>query len=222
MLAKRVNISDQVYTAIKNDILSDVFDFGDSVSEQEYAERLKISRTPLREAIKKLEVEGIIERLPNGRLRVAMIDNTQIKEIYQIRIALENLILENTILDNEKIPAILETILEKNKNLIDKEDWKGAREVIREFSIAMLNDDRYSFTKKILKQYNFFITKLKAYSLVTPERIIQAYEEHCQIFNYIKEKNIEDLKKTNTTHLNNAVNATLKNVKENRIFISNK
>ena len=208
MLDKRVTISDQIYNIIKNDILQGNFKFGDKIVEQEYTNRLKISRTPLREAIKKLEMEGIVERLPNGRLKIVELTIEQIKEIFQIRIALENMLLKSVIEDTSILEELEDNLKSNGKN-IQEVNWEQARHDILTFSTVLYKNSRYAMTIKILKQHNFFLVKLKQNSLSSHKRVIQAYEEHKQMFEAIKQKNMELLQSINTTHLLHAQDTIL-------------
>lgn len=57
----RKNISDNIYDTIKELLLSGELDFSDKIVELEYCEKLNVSRTPLREAIKQLEIEELLK-----------------------------------------------------------------------------------------------------------------------------------------------------------------
>src|SRR5512147_1913489 len=62
---------------------------GDAMPEQELAERLGVSRTPVREALNRLQAEGVVERRSNRRVHLAEMDPDRVVEIFAVRAALE-------------------------------------------------------------------------------------------------------------------------------------
>lgn len=200
----RKNISDNIYEVIKQDLLTGILKFGDSISEIEYSEKLNVSRTPLREAIKKLEIEGIIDRLPNGRLRVMEITQGRIREIFQIRIALENIILESILREKKNLHSLL-TSLEENLTLtklyINTENWGEARKLFSEFNKLLYKASNLEFTVKIITQYDFVISKLRSDSLQNIERIKEAHLEHIELLDTLKKGDLEKVKVLNEAHL---------------------
>lgn len=203
MIKTRINISDNIYEAIKEDILSGELKFGDKIVEQKYAEKLSVSRTPLREAIKKLEMEGIVERLPNGRVRVMEISIPKIKEIFKIRIALEEILFES-IAENEEVIELLEENVNITKQYIDMENWSEARKLFLNFNILLYEKSNLNFTIRILKQYDLIISKLRRNSLKNFDRIKDACDEHLMIIKYLKSKQLDLAKTVNVHHLLNS------------------
>ena len=81
-----------VFEALKNDIINGNIRFGEKINENEYSIRYNISRTPLREALSKLEMMGIIERVPFKGVFLKKFNSEKVKEIYEIRLELEYII----------------------------------------------------------------------------------------------------------------------------------
>ena len=84
-------IRDQIYAKVKEAILSGDIPIGSKVLEGRLAERLNVSRTPVREALHILEMEGLLESFPRVGYRVREITWEEALEIYEIRLALEPL-----------------------------------------------------------------------------------------------------------------------------------
>ncbi|WP_297597987.1 GntR family transcriptional regulator [uncultured Cetobacterium sp.] len=199
----RKNVSDSIYEALKNEILNGDLNFGDKIVETDYSKKLNVSRTPLREAIKKLEIEGIIERLPNGRLRVMEINIVKVEEIFRIRIALENILFEAISLNKEGLERLQQNLY-LTKSYIQLKNWDIARELFVQYNEIFYEISNLEFTVKILKHYDFIISKLKRNSLQNPERVIRAYEEHQEIISLLKNGDLKKTKELNTKHLENA------------------
>jgi DNA-binding GntR family transcriptional regulator len=83
------NLAEQVYERLK----ADIFDFrvlpGQRFSENEIAARMQVSRTPVREALYRLEREGYLEVQPKSGWRTRQIDFSELDELYDVRIVLE-------------------------------------------------------------------------------------------------------------------------------------
>ena len=83
--------TDHVLDALRTAILAGELAAGETLRQEELAERLGVSRMPVREAIKRLHSEGLVEVLPSRRVRVAELSRAEIEDIYDMRAALEPL-----------------------------------------------------------------------------------------------------------------------------------
>ena len=84
-----VRAVDRVYTRLRADILGGVHPSGARIGEAELAEATGSSRTPVREALRRLEVEGLVEILPHRGARVPGWTSDDLEEIYDLRMLLE-------------------------------------------------------------------------------------------------------------------------------------
>lgn len=83
-------LREEVYTRLRRAILAATYPAGTKLVEADLASALSISRTPIREALHKLELEGLVERVPGGTgLRVAGLSREEVEEIYGVRAVLE-------------------------------------------------------------------------------------------------------------------------------------
>jgi len=87
----------QVYERLRREILNGQFTPDEPISQIKLAQRLGVSRTPLREALRTLQREGFILSEPNRRVRVAALSVTDLEELYAARIALESLAIKITV-----------------------------------------------------------------------------------------------------------------------------
>src|ERR1044071_9687316 len=83
--------ADRAYGALRDGILDGRYGFGDKLGEIEVAEELGLSRTPVREALRRLGSEGLIEVLPNRGARVRTWTAQDLEETYELRAVLEGL-----------------------------------------------------------------------------------------------------------------------------------
>lgn len=85
---------DHVYHEIQNRILYNIWGTGYQALEQELCEELGVSRTPVREALIRLQRDGLVNVVPRHGMRVLPISATDIQQIYQILTSLESLAVE--------------------------------------------------------------------------------------------------------------------------------
>ena len=87
---KSISIADQIFEQLERDILAGKFQRGETLSELGLAKQLGVSRTPIREAIRRLEQENILEETGRG-LTVVCITHEDMLDMYNIRLQIEGL-----------------------------------------------------------------------------------------------------------------------------------
>ena len=90
-IQRRQSLYEQVYSALRTGILTGELVSGSRLIETQLTEWLNVSRTPLREALRQLQKEGLITADTNGGVRVITISATDAAELYDCRLALEQL-----------------------------------------------------------------------------------------------------------------------------------
>jgi DNA-binding GntR family transcriptional regulator len=88
------SISDQIYERLKQQILHGEIEPGERLMQIQVAESLKASRTPVREAFRRLEQDGLVERVPRGGVRVTRLELETIQDVFGIRKVLEAYAIE--------------------------------------------------------------------------------------------------------------------------------
>jgi DNA-binding GntR family transcriptional regulator len=91
---KKVNYAEMIVVRLREDIVSGRLRPNERLVESDLAQKMKISRTPIREALKLLEARGYVSRLPSGRLIVTDHSPSQIRNLYEVREALEAMALK--------------------------------------------------------------------------------------------------------------------------------
>ena len=87
----KYSLRGKVYDRIREDILNGVYKEHEELKEATLGKMMDVSRTPVREALRQLELEGLVEIIPNKGARVTGITKKDIDDIYQIRYLLEGL-----------------------------------------------------------------------------------------------------------------------------------
>jgi DNA-binding GntR family transcriptional regulator len=91
MPAAATNAMSLVLDGVRAEILSGRLAAGTTLRQEELAERFEVSRMPVREALNRLESQGLVEVLPSRRVRVASLSRSEIEDVYDMRAVLEPL-----------------------------------------------------------------------------------------------------------------------------------
>lgn len=120
-MKKRPNASDYVYNEIKKEIMLLELLPGQTVNEIETADRFHVSRTPIRDAFRRLEVEGLIEVRRGNGTYVSLIDIDEIDDIIYMREILERAIVKEIGPLSKSQEIKLELLLSKQKKLLESD-----------------------------------------------------------------------------------------------------
>ena len=109
----KYSLRGRVFTKIREDILNGRYKENDELREAAIGEELGVSRTPVREAFRQLELEGLIRIVPNKGAYVTGISSADVADIYEIRSLLEGLCARwaTNRIPKEKLEEMEETIL---------------------------------------------------------------------------------------------------------------
>ena len=125
MLRNEYSLTEKVYQNLRSDILSGTFRDREELREAALAKTYGVSRTPVREAICQLALEGLVDTIPNRGAYVHSIHGKDVKDVYAIRSLLEGLAarwaVEN--ITDEQIEA-MEEVLYMSEYYRKKELWE--------------------------------------------------------------------------------------------------
>ena len=110
-------LRDVVFNTLRTAIITGEFAPGERLMEIALADRLGVSRTPVREAIRKLELEGLVVMIPRRGAEVARITEAGLKEVLEVRCALEELAVELACKRSDK--QTLQQLKDAHQNFVD-------------------------------------------------------------------------------------------------------
>ena len=138
----RKSLVDKAYREIRQRILDNVYPSGHRALEQEYADEMGLSRTPMREALLKLQSEGLVEVVPRHGARVLPVSPDDMREIYEMLTAIEPMAAE--LVARKKLPpADLKPLIDASRNMTaalkndDLDAWASADERYHRLLIAL-------------------------------------------------------------------------------------
>jgi len=195
-------LRDIVFEKLQKAVFSGKFKSGDRITEKEIAEELKVSRTPVREALYRLASTGLIKIIPHRGFIISRWSSKEIKDVIELRIALEIFAVKlaiQRILPNEINE--LKTLIVKMDKAVKKEDMMKASHLNYLFHnkiiLASKNKELFEVTEPIKNKIHHF----RIISIFTPNRLKESYEEHKKILDAIINKDIELAQELTSQHI---------------------
>jgi DNA-binding GntR family transcriptional regulator len=184
------SINATVYESLKELITSNRLKPGVKLIHQELAERLQVSRTPVREALERLYQEGFVTRLPRRGFYVAEIDEDEARELYELREALEIYALRRTMARGIKAADLrrLDSFNQNYKTLVRDDTTRERMLVDRDWhlTLASLADNR-ALLRSLEAVFERLILKIRTdgYRTVRGE---EALREHVEMMKALREE----------------------------------
>ena len=195
-------IREIAYETLKHAIITGQIPAGARIVETEYADKLHISRTPLREALRKLERDGLVEYVLRRGVVVRAFTIADVEEIYTIRNALEMLTLPAIITNAtpEDIRSLREK-LHKMDAFIAKNDIEGVSPLARGFHDQLTAISGLNRILRVIQSQDEYIRRFSAMSIAKETRRKSAHEEHYKLLEYLENKDLENFEKLMRKHI---------------------
>lgn len=218
-IVKSKSVREQVYEELKSLIINGKIAAGEKIIEVEYAKKFDVSRTPIREALRSLENEGLVLYAEKGGVIVKEISDEEIEEVYKIRVVLENLILKEIIEKEEVNFKNLEKIIADTQKLIDNDKLDTSIiNLFSKFNAELYRLSELKYVSKLITGINQYVKRFRIYSVREKSRILTAHQEHIEIMKALKDKNLEKAYKVNKNHLLTSMEVVFNQIKnKNRI-----
>jgi len=207
-----------VYETLREAIRSGVLAPGERLMEIQVAEELGVSRTPVREAIRRLEAEGLVVMIPRRGTYVSDMSLRDISDVFEIREALEVLAVSLAaarITDDEL--EELERMMVELDEVIGKNDIEGLVEVDIRFHMKIYEASRNVRLISILSNLREQTTRFRMTSMSTPGRMQNTMEEHRAIVEALGDRDPEEAGRVTHEHLANAEAILLESVEKMNI-----
>ena len=206
-------LRDIVFSTLRKAILKGELAPGERLMEKQLAEKMGVSRTPIREAIRKLELEGLVIMIPRKGAEVAKITEQDIKNVLEVRAALESLAVKLACqkMTDEDMQVLLsindafteaarimdvETVIKKDVEFHDVIYHSTNNEKLVQM-INNLREQIYRFRVEYIRQMSDFKTLV---------------EEHEEIVKTIMEKNGVEAQEIAARHIENQEKAVISRI----------
>ncbi|MEW6623738.1 MAG: GntR family transcriptional regulator [Bacillota bacterium] len=210
-------LRDIVFEALKDAIVKGQLKPGERLMEQQIAEELGVSRTPVREAIRKLELEGFIIMIPRRGAYVSDVSLKDVAQVFEVRAAMESLAagLAAQRITDEQMEDLERKFVEA-KAALENSDLEMAIRFDSEFHEIIYQASRNDRLVQILSNLREQIHRYRSASLAHPGRLKDTMEEHKNLLDAIYQRNVGLAEKLAKEHIENAENIILEGLKEKR------
>ncbi|HEX9595242.1 MAG TPA: GntR family transcriptional regulator [Anaerolineales bacterium] len=208
---------DIVADAIRASILRGTFKPGEKIDQQDIADQLEVSRSPVREAMRTLDAEGLITLIPNRGAVVTERSLRELEELYFTRRLLEGVAIERS------VPNMDHAILKKLGSIIEQADETNDPE-----ELLQLNNDFHMGTFNACYQPILLNYTQQLRDMVAPYNRLyldqagnkqQAWEDHRRIYAACLERDGRDARVATELHLDRVIADLTNNIKKQRIQV---
>ena len=211
-------IREVAYEQLKHAIITGQITAGTRIVETAYADKLHISRTPLREALQKLEQDGLVEYIPHHGVIVKAFTIGDIEEIFIIRNAMMMLLLPSVVqnVTSDHIRNLKECLAVMDKAL-ERDDIAELAKLNRAFhrGLEQISDKRRILM--VIDSQEEYIKRFSVMAIASIARRSIAHMEHHQMLELLEKRDLEGLMELSHHHLEESKNTCLNAVK-NRGF----
>ncbi len=196
------SLTDELVDIIRDRILKGEYKIGEKIKENQIATEFKVSRTPIREAFKQLENEGLIDYIPNRGCFAKGFTRQDIEDIYAVRKALEIMAVEWAVsrISDEQIQA-----LQEQSELMEfytvKKDSDKVLELNSAYHDIIYDAAGSRFMAQILRSYKEYIEQTRKVILYEQAYLEEILKEHKAVLAAIIDRDVEGAKKAMAEHL---------------------
>lgn len=203
---KTVSLADQVFEHIERDILSGKYERGEIITESKLSTELGVSRTPIREALRRLEQEHLIEESGKGSVVIG-ISEKDLEDIFLIRKQLECLAASMAAKNHtdEQLAELKET-LELQEFYVTKADTEHVKYMDNKFHRILYKLTGSTVFYDTLVPLHRKIQKYRRASLQSKSRAKESVLEHRKVYEAIASRDEDLAAKTVLEHIENAYN----------------
>lgn len=195
----------QVFQRLREDILSGVYKEHEELREITIGEELGVSRTPVREALRQLELEGLVTIVPNKGAYVTGISPKDVRDIYRIRSLLEGMCVRwaTEQITQEQIEELEETLLLSEFHLQRQGQGKGTQvsELDGKFHKILYQASNSRILEHVLSDFHKYVQMARKLSIEKKDRAEKSIEEHRGILEAIKHRDADLAERLANEHI---------------------
>ena len=189
------SLGGRVFQKIREDILNGIYKENDELRENTIGKELGVSRTPVREALRQLELEGLVTIIPNRGAYVTGISHKDVWDIYVIRSMLEGLCARWAAehIKEAQLDELEETIL-LSEFQMKKESGFSAEQVAAldsRFHSILYEASGSRILSHVLTDFHNYVQTARTSSVVSEDRARKSIREHRQILRAIRDRDGE-------------------------------
>ena len=190
---ERGALSEKVASILRRAIIEGKLMPGEHLPEIWLSKKLGVSRAPIREALRILEIEGLVEIILQKGARVRELTAKDIESIYELRSTLDSLAIRLAIQNlEERDFSYLAKLLHRMKSYMEKGDSHSYRKLNSDFHDFFYQKSQNKWLCDVNTGLMNHIMRLRSFSLSKLDRVKQSYKDHIKIVEAVKSnKNAE-------------------------------
>ena len=200
-------LGDKVYEVLKRKILERELNAGDKVLVDDVAQQLGVSRTPVKDALNRLAVEGLIEKVARRGTFVTTVSLREVDELFDLRLLLETYAAEK-VLERGVVEPFLAKMEEYMVNIdriadSDSPDYYALMSWNRDLHLALITLADNNHMLQIYEGLNIHIQVARVHYSHSTASVRQTQREHRAIYEAFESGDLEQVKRAISTHINN-------------------
>ncbi|WP_232725479.1 GntR family transcriptional regulator [Bacillus sp. FJAT-44742] len=203
-----ISIRERAYIYLKNMILEGEYKAGDRLVERELAEKMNISRTPIREALFRLESQGFVKTVPRKGVLVSQISTEEVIEVFTILSSLEVLaakLAAQKISETEK--EKFDQYIQKITTALEKKDSAEISQLHIEISHALYRAARSPKLYEMLTDLMDYIRAFASTGHKLKGRMEESMREHLAVLKAVRDHEVEMAEYLTKIHIENSKRA---------------
>lgn len=178
---------------IRRQILAGQLAPGTKINQARLAQNLGISLVPLREALRKLEAEGLVRIVPHRGAFVTPISRDELEDLYAIRVLLEGMATRAAVsrMTGEDLTQLARLLSEMEQET-PKEDYADLLQLNREYHLTIYQASGRHFLCELIESLWEKSARYRALYVYLPGRSVQALEEHREIFRGLQNRWVKE------------------------------
>jgi DNA-binding GntR family transcriptional regulator len=198
-------LAENLYTQIQMDIIKGILPAAKKLTEQSLCEQYKVSRTPVREALRQLEIEGLVENIPNRGAYVVGFTSQDIKDIFELRKTYEIQAVKWAIerINDDELDELGE-IFEFMEFYTKKHDVDKMLNINSNFHQLIYTASKNKMLRQVLSSYQMYIKYSRNIVSYDNDYLETVLKEHRAIYEAFLQKNEELAIKSMQSHMDNS------------------
>ncbi|MBX6342310.1 MAG: GntR family transcriptional regulator [Thermomicrobiaceae bacterium] len=200
------SLARSAYATLRDAITRGAIPPGARLREQDLAQRLGVSRTPVREALRQLSSEGLVRLVPGRGALVTDLDPRTLREIYAVRAALEGM-AAGLAAGRIAPPALglLEGLVALMGDLVAAGDDERLREANQRFHATIAEESGNHYLARLLRDMEPQLERFRFIALRVPSRRAEAHREHVALFEAIRRGDAAEAERQARLHAERAL-----------------
>jgi len=206
----RRKVTDWVYEEVRQAIIELRLQPGEPLREATMAEQLGVSKTPVREALARLEQEGLVETTSFKGAVVSGYSPTDLREIYELRELLEGAAVRSAAGSaSDETLGRLATIVEESRDLRAKDDLEGLAALLGAFDLLIYEQVSNERIRALIENLKAHLARIGRLTEEIPGRVKASVEEHAAIGDAIAARDAEGAERAMRTHIRSVLSDQL-------------